>query len=229
LLFNVLLCQDLARGYNRKHTPPCCIMKVDIHKAFDSVHWVFLKELLEALKFPPLFIQWIMKCITSVQFSININGQQGAFFRGKRGLKQGDPLSPLLFVLTMEYLSRLFKKASLTQGFAFHPNCKKIGLIHLLFADDLILFCKAHPPSLQIMMEAFHQFTLCSGLRANMEKSSIVFGGDCSTIQQECLEITGFTDGHVPFRDLGLPITARRLSNCECRLLVEKITAKILI
>ena len=62
-----------------------------------------------------------------------------------------------------------------------------------------------------------------------MEKSSIVFGGDCSTIQQECLEITGFTEGHLPFRYLGLPIIASRLSKGECRLLVEKITAKILI
>ena len=202
-------------------------MKIDIHKAFDSVHWAFLKELLDSLKFPLLFTQWIMKCITSMQFSININGQQGAFFKGKRGLKQGDPLSPLLFVLSMEYLSRLFKHASLTPGFGFHPHYKKMGLTHLLFADDLILFCKAHPSSVRIMMGAFHQFTVCSGLKANLEKSNIAFGGECSQIQKECLDITGFTEGHLPFRYLGLPITASRLSKGECKLLVEKITAKI--
>ncbi|KAJ8419740.1 hypothetical protein Cgig2_015758 [Carnegiea gigantea] len=66
LLFNVLLCQDLARGYQRKHTPPSCIMKVDLHKGFDSVHWEFIKELLNALRFPILFTQWIMRCITLV-------------------------------------------------------------------------------------------------------------------------------------------------------------------
>ena len=104
-----------------------------------------------------------------------------------------------------------------------------MGLTHLLFADDLILFCKAHPPSVQIMMEAFRQFTLCSGLKANMQKSSIVFGGDCSNIQKECLDITGFNEGHFPFRYLGLPVAASRLSKGECRLLVEKITAIILI
>ena len=74
LLFNVLLCQDLARGCNRKHTPPSCIMKVDPHKAFDSVQWDFIKELLSALNFSPSFTQWIMKCITLAQFTINING-----------------------------------------------------------------------------------------------------------------------------------------------------------
>jgi len=62
-------------------------MKVDLHKAFNFVHWEFIEELLSALKFPPLFIQWIMKCITSVEFAISINGQQGEFFKGKRGLK----------------------------------------------------------------------------------------------------------------------------------------------
>jgi len=60
-------------------------MKVDLHKAFDSVHWEFIKKLLYALKFPPLFIQWIMKCISSVEFAICIN--VGEFFKGRRGLK----------------------------------------------------------------------------------------------------------------------------------------------
>jgi len=65
-----------------------------------------------------------------------------------------------------------------------------------MFADDLILFCKTPSPSLKIMMEAFQQFTLCLGLRANMEKSSIVFGGDYTHTQNDCLDITGFTEGH---------------------------------
>jgi len=71
-----------------------------------------------------------MKCITSVKFSINLNGQQGPLFKGQRGMKQGDPLSPLLFVITMEYLSRLFQKASKQTGFEFHPHCKRVGLTH---------------------------------------------------------------------------------------------------
>ena len=74
MLFNVLLCQNLARGYNRKRTTPSCIMKVDLHKAFNSVHWDFIQELFTALKFPPFYIKWIMSCISSVQFAITING-----------------------------------------------------------------------------------------------------------------------------------------------------------
>jgi len=228
LLFNVMLCQDIVRGYHRKHTPSC-IMKVDLHKAFDSVHWDFIKEILYALKFPPTFVQWIMRCISPVQFAININGQQGEWFKGEKGLKHGDPLSPLLFVLTMEYLSRLFKHASTQQGFEYHHHCKRMGMTHLMFTDDLIIFCKANPTSLHLLMNAFHVFTRSTGLKANLDKSNIVFGGDCSQTQQECLDITGFTEGHLPFRYLGLPITASKLSKGESKTLVEKITTQILV
>ena len=229
LLFNVLICQDIVRGYQRLHTPPCCVMKVDLHKAFDSIHWDFVQEMLLALKFPPLFVKWTMNCISQVQFAINVNGQQGDWFRGKRGLKQGDPLSPLLFVMSMDYLSRLFKHASSQPGFGYHPHCKKMALTHLMFADDLIIFCKAEPTSIQLLMNAFNTFTRSTGLKANLDKSSMIFGGNCSHIQQTCLDITGFKEGHLPFRYLGLPITSSRMSKAECSTLVTKITARIRI
>ena len=101
-------------------------------------------------------------------------------------------------------------------------------MTHFMLADDLIIFCKAKPASLKLLMNAFHKFTRCSGLKANLDKSNIVFGGDCSHTQEECLEITGFIEDHLLFRYLGLPITASRLTKGECRILVDKITAKIL-
>ena len=97
LLFNVLLCQDIVRGYHIKHTPPSCVMKVKLHKAFDSVHWDFIKEILYALKFPHTFVQWIIRCISPVQFAINSNGQQGEWFKGKKRPETGWSLVPLTF------------------------------------------------------------------------------------------------------------------------------------
>ena len=98
-----------------------------------------------------------------------------------------------------------------------------------MFADGLIVSCKATHASLQLLMTAFQAFTNSTGLKANLDKSNIIFGGDCSHSQQACLDITGFTEGKLPFRYLGLPITASRLSKGECTTLVEKITARILV
>jgi len=71
-------------------------------------------------------------------------------------------------------------------------------------------------------------FTGCIGLKANLDKSQIIFGGECIALQKECLEVTGFAEGKLPFKYLGMPITASRLTKVECRLLVEKISARIM-
>jgi len=74
LLFNILMCQDIARGYTRKGISPRCIMKIDLQKPFDSIHWDFLNDLLYHLKFHPQFITWVMVCITSIIYRVHVNG-----------------------------------------------------------------------------------------------------------------------------------------------------------
>ena len=90
---------------------------------------------------------WIKACITSVRFSVLVNGSPEIFFGSSRGLRQGDPLSPLLFLLIMEVLSRILKKTeenNLIQGFHVGAvNSVGVRISHLLFADDTILFCDA--------------------------------------------------------------------------------------
>ena len=227
LLHNVLICQDLARGYQRQHISPRCLLKIDIQKAFDSVHWGFLQEMLEGLKFPPLFIKWIMACVTSVSFQVHINGKDYASFKGGKGLKQGDPLSPLLFVITMEYLSRLLKRMSGETGFRFHPAYRKFNLTHLIFVDDLILFSKADPFSLQQIMSVLHKFQSCVGLKTNFHKSQMVFGGASLQLQQQCRGIVGLKESSFPLKYLGVPIVSSRLTKVECTELVDKMTARI--
>lgn len=94
------------KGYNRKGISPRCMIKIDIQKAYDSVEWVFLKYLLLELMFPYQFVHWIMTCLNTVKYSISINGEITEPFAAKRGLIQGDPISPYLFVFYMEYLSQ---------------------------------------------------------------------------------------------------------------------------
>jgi len=168
-----------------------------------------------------------MEYITSVTYRVDVNGQIGEVFKGGRGLKQGDPLSPLLFVLTMEYFTRLVMTACTNLNFAFQPSCKALKLNHLIFTDDVMIFCKAHPQTLSFIKDKLLDIYNCAGLQAKHAKSQIVFRGCTLPLQQQCLDITSFDEGSLPMKYLGVPITASRLSKLESRTLVEKIVGKI--
>lgn len=229
LLFNVLICQDLARGYTRATVSPRCILKIDLQKAFDSVHWDFLREMLQALHFPSIYVKWVMECISSITYRICINGEDSESFPGGRGLRQGDPISPLMFVITMEYLSRMLNEASQDSKFKLHPGCRKLKLTHLMFADDLMTFSKAEVSTLSQILNILDWFHKTAGLQANMSKSQMVIGGCNEELYQACMKEVGLTESTFPLKYLGVPITSSRLSKLNCRDLVDKMKARIQI
>ena len=96
-----------------------------------------------------------------------------------------------------------------------------------MFADDVIIFSKAHLPALQITKSTLEKFHQVAGLKANPDKSQIVCRGCNSQLLQQCLEITGYTEGSLLMKYLGFPITASKLSKLECHILVEKITGRM--
>ena len=130
-----------------KSLVPGVVCKLDIEKAYDHVNWDALFYLLDRMGFGVRWRGWIKACISTVRFSIIVNGSPIGFFGNSRGLRQGDPLSPLLFLLIMEVLSRILKKTEdygLLRGFLVGPtNSIGVRISHLLFADDTILFCNA--------------------------------------------------------------------------------------
>ena len=112
------------------------------------------------------------------KFSLNINGEFVGFFNSSRGLRQGDPLSPYLFVMVIEALSRLIqKRVAEDPGFVYHWRCARTKLTHLCFADNLMLFCGNSINSVKLLRRALANFSNMSGLCPNEQKSFAYIAG----------------------------------------------------
>ncbi|XP_075095197.1 secreted RxLR effector protein 78-like [Nicotiana tabacum] len=153
------------------------MIKVDLQKAYDSLEWIYLEQVIEGLRFPEKFIKWVMNCIKTVNYSILLNGESVAPFNAAKGLSQGDPMSPFLFAIAMEYLSLLLKDLQHEKSYKFHPRCRRLGITHLSYADDLLMFSRGDSESVQRLHACFTTFSAASSLQANLTKSAVYCGG----------------------------------------------------
>lgn len=224
---NIFLAQALCSKYHLSNGQPRCAIKLDIRKAFDSLNWDFLLAVLQKMRFPATFIDWIMSCIRGCMISLKVNGSLEGYFSAKSGLRQGDPLSPYLFVIAMEALSVCLKSTTSNDTFRFHWHTKELSLNHLIFADDLMLFSYGDLLSINCILEGVHLFSSMSGLHPNEEKSLCFFANVPEEVQNEVLISTGFQKGTLPIRYLGLPLLSTQLSFRDCRPLIMKIRGKI--
>ncbi|RVW15777.1 LINE-1 retrotransposable element ORF2 protein [Vitis vinifera] len=162
------------------------VFKIDFEKAYDHVDWGFLDHVLQRKGFSQKWRSWIRGCLSSSSFAILVNGNAKGWVKASRGLRQGDPLSPFLFTLVADVLSRMLFRAEetgLTEGFSVGRDRTRVSLLQ--FADDTIFFSKAsmeHLQNLKIILLVFGQV---SGLKINLEKSTISglpLGGNPKTI-----------------------------------------------
>ena len=160
------------------------LCKLDIENAYDHVNWEFLMFLLQQCGFSEKWKRWIRCCISTVKFSILINGCPSDFFRSSRGLRQGDPLSPFLFDIIMEALSRMLVAATAAGQFSGFTVGNEAGSLmsvsHLLFADDTLVFCDADNTHITALRGILSRFEEMSGLRINLGKSELVPVGGCA-------------------------------------------------
>ncbi|CAN0889477.1 LINE-1 reverse transcriptase homolog [Linum grandiflorum] len=225
---NILLAHELVNAYHLKNTTPRCTLKIDLRKAFDSVDISYLLNVMKAMEFPDQFIVWIKACLSSVMFSIGLNGGMIGYFEGKKGLRQGDPLSPALFVMAMEVLHCLFHRAAMEKLIPFHPKCKKVAITHLCFADDLLVFTNGTVAGVKGVCDVLHLFYSLSGLQLNPDKTDVFYSAAVQqSIREEISVRMGFREGKLPVRYLGVPLISGRLSNRDCDVLTARITARI--
>jgi hypothetical protein len=151
-------------------------IKTDMAKAYDRVEWQFLRTTLEVMGFPHQLTDTITDCVSTVTFSILINGKPSDTFSPQRGLRQGDPLSPYLFIFCANVLSGLISKAQSQKkihGIRIAHGAPEIS--HLLFADDSLFFCRANKKEAQVIKDIITNYQEASGQLVNMDKSEMIF------------------------------------------------------
>nr|GEX11979.1 putative reverse transcriptase domain, reverse transcriptase zinc-binding domain protein [Tanacetum cinerariifolium] len=225
---NILLTQELMHNYHLDRGPPRCAFKVNIQKTYDTVDWSFLKEVLLGFGFHVRLVGWIMECVTTTSFSISINGSLHVYFKGKMGLRQGDPLSPYLFTLVMEILTLMIKRrVHDAEAFTYHRYCSKLNLVNLCFADDLFLFVDGDTNSARVIMDALDDVKQGFGLTSSLPKSTTYFCNVLNHIKLSMLQILPFEEGRLPVKYLGVPLVSSRLIYRNCKELIEKVQARV--
>ncbi|XP_057246831.1 uncharacterized protein LOC104884449 [Beta vulgaris subsp. vulgaris] len=180
---NILISHELTHVLNkrRRGNVHLAALKIDMNKAYDRINWRFLLKVLQAYGFPAQWIQLISQCIFTVTYRILVNGQVTESFPSHCGLRQGDPLSPYLFLFCMDIFSRMLIMAMdirLFDGFRAHRYAPSIS--HLFFADDALLFFKASITSCTKLSNLLARFYHISGQMLSLRKSFVKFSPNVS-------------------------------------------------
>lgn len=175
---NVLVAYELSHFLlkKKKGKTGYAAVKADMSKAYDRVEWDFLDAMLRRLGFGGRWVDLVMRCVTSVRYQIKLNGALTQQFSPTRGLRQGDPISPYLFVICAEGLSALLQDAERNGRISGVQICPAAPVVsHLFFADDSILLMKADRREAEALQEVLELYENCSGQCINTEKSAMMF------------------------------------------------------
>ena len=182
-------------------------IKLDMAKAYDRVRWEFLQKILLRFGFAVEWVDWVLSCVTSASFSVLINGESTEMFGASRGLRQGDPLSPYLFIIMAEGLGRFLKnqvRQGFIQGWSWSNNLPSYS--HLQYVDDTGLLGKARISEAVNIRKALDLYLKASGQKINDDKSSIFFFNTPRLIQNRIARILRFQIGTLPLMYLGVPL-----------------------
>jgi hypothetical protein len=220
---NFLYVHNLVRHFHRRKTP-AILLKLDVEKAFDTVSWPYLLDALRARGFSSRWCNWISIILSSSSSRVLLNGIEGEPIVHHRGLRQGDPLSPLLFILAMEPLQRILALAT-ERGLLSPLKGRVARLRSSLYADDATIFLNPLAIDVQLVKAILERFRLVFGLRINFRKSA-AYPLRCGGIDvTSVLAPLGMPTAALPFKYLGLPLSTRQLRRVDWQALIDKIAS----
>jgi hypothetical protein len=198
----VILHETIHELHTRKRDG--VIFKIDFEKAYDKVKWSFLQQTLRMKGFSPKWCRWVEGMVSSGSVGIKVNDEIGPFFQTRRGLRQGDPMSPILFNIVADMLALLIRRAKADgQIRGVIPHLVDDGLSILQYADDTVLFLDhdlEQAKNLKLLLCAFEQL---SGLKINFHNSEIFCYGAAKEMQDIYTDLFGCNAGEYPFTYLG--------------------------
>ncbi|KAA3481168.1 reverse transcriptase [Gossypium australe] len=204
-------------------------LKLDMSKAYDRVEWDFLARMMNSMGFHNDWIVLIMRCVCSVSYSVSLNGLNRDWFSPSRGLRQGDPLSPYLFLICAEGFSSLLEDLKLKGSMEGAPIGRdRLSINHLFFADDCILFGDASLEGANVVHEVIKEYERTTGQRVNYDKSLIYFGANVSVqVREEITGMLGVRLASNPEKYLGLPMMVGRRKTWAFNSFIDRFRKRI--
>ena len=227
---NIIVMQEIIHSMRRKTgAKGWMAVKLDLEKAYDRLRWGFISDTLNRMQLPRGLVDVIMHCITSSSLNVLWNGTPTSDFQPSRGLRQGDPLSPYLFVACMERLTQLIESMSLAgQWTAFPVTCNGVRISHLMFADDVVLFGVASKTQALVIKDVLDTFCAWSGQRVSKHKSSIYFSANTNeAVAVEICNVLGIPRTLDLGRHLGVPTINGRVTRATYQNLLTKVDNRL--
>ena len=212
---SVKLVQDIIHLLDLQKSPGLLLL-ADFQKAFDSINWKYVIDILERFNFGPTFVRWVEIIYTNISSCVTNNGRSSHYFGLHRGVRQGNPLSPYIFIIAVEILALVINQNRKIRG--VKVNSKEIKMTQ--YADDLTLIL-SDLKSLQEVLHVLRMFGQCSGLMMNKEKTEAMLLGQWRNVQNSQYDIN-WTNG--PIKLLGVYLS-RNLKECVILNFQSKINA----
>ena len=205
-------------------------VKLDMSKAYDRVEWDFIEKIMEHMGFHERWVNLIMHCITTVTYFVLVNGVAYGSIIPTRGLRQGDPLSPYLFLLCADGFSALINEAARNKMLNGVSICRGRPMVtQLFFADDSLLFCKASRQESQKLLEILELYEAASRQKINVDKSLVFFSQNTpNDIKGEVLEILGPMQDTKHGKYLGLPSIIGKSKKDVFTEVIERVAKKLM-